>query len=65
MRAERRREICYAQQHFVNMRAVESVTKRTCRYLFVNLAKTTPSKVNMKTFKIHWEYVYNLIQREI
>ena len=65
MRAERKREICYAQQHFVNMRAVEGVTKRTCRYLFVNLAKTTPSNVNMKTLKIHWTYVYKLTQREI
>ena len=65
MRAQRRREICYAQQHFVNMRAVEGAAERTCRYHFVNLAKTQPSNVNMKTMQINWKYVHNLTQREI
>ena len=65
MRPERKREIRYAQQHFVNMRAVEGVTKRTCRYHFVNLAKTTPSNVNMKTLQIHSKCVFELAQHEI
>ena len=59
MRAEKKREILYAQQHFVNMRAVEGVMERTRRYQFVNLAKTQPCNANMKTLQIHWEYVYN------
>ena len=59
------REICHAQQHFVNTRAFGGVMERTWRYQFLNLAKQTPSSVNMKTLKNNWEYVFNASQLEI
>ena len=65
MRAERRREICYAQQHFVNTRASGGVMGRAWRYYFFNLTKLKPSSVNMKQLKNNWGYVFNLSQHEI
>ena len=57
MGPEMRREIRYAQCHFVDMRHLKSFMLGQVCSVFCNFAKAKSIGANIKTLKFHWKYV--------
>ena len=57
MGPEMRREIRYAQCHFVDMSVLKSFMLGQVCSVFYNFAKARSIGANIKTLKFHWKYV--------